>query len=136
MRNPSDHYLRTINKDFDVDIEQGLDGTITATEAVNVLSDSYKSSNAYDHVQKRVQDICLKSGEALEKKGSHAGFITQCVVLTQRSFMNMYRDLGYYWLRLAIYIALCLCVGTIYYDIGHSYGSIQVINFFFNELLY
>ncbi|EYU23963.1 hypothetical protein ABFS82_12G014400 [Erythranthe guttata] len=125
MRNPSDHYLRTINKDFDVDIEQGLDGTITATEAVNVLSDSYKSSNAYDHVQKRVQDICLKSGEALEKKGSHAGFITQCVVLTQRSFMNMYRDLGYYWLRLAIYIALCLCVGTIYYDIGHSYGSIQ-----------
>ncbi|KAL7090036.1 hypothetical protein ACP275_12G014800 [Erythranthe tilingii] len=125
MRNPSDHYLRTINKDFDVDIEQGVDGTITATEAVNVLADSYKSSNAYDHVQKRVQDICLKSGEALEKKGSNAGFITQCVVLTQRSFVNMYRDLGYYWLRLAIYIALCLCVGTIYYDIGHSYGSIQ-----------
>ncbi|KAL7131584.1 hypothetical protein ABFS83_12G013300 [Erythranthe nasuta] len=125
MRNPSDHYLRTINKDFDVDIEQGLDGTITATEAVNVLADSYKSSNAYDHVQKRVQDICLKSGESLEKKGSHAGFITQCIVLTQRSFVNMYRDLGYYWLRLAIYIALCLCVGTIYYDIGHSYGSIQ-----------
>ncbi|EYU23962.1 hypothetical protein ABFS82_12G014500 [Erythranthe guttata] len=125
MRNPSDHYLRTINKDFDVDIEQGLDGTITATEAVKILADSYKSSNAFDHVQKRVQDICLKSGEALEKKGSHAGFITQCIVLTQRSFVNMYRDLGYYWLRLAIYIALCLCVGTIYYDIGHSYGSIQ-----------
>ncbi|KAJ8769570.1 hypothetical protein K2173_005173 [Erythroxylum novogranatense] len=37
----------------------------------------------------------------------------------------MYRDLGYYWLRLAIYIALCLCVGTIFYDIGSSFGSIQ-----------
>ncbi|KAJ0984593.1 hypothetical protein J5N97_002949 [Dioscorea zingiberensis] len=37
----------------------------------------------------------------------------------------MYRDLGYYWLRFVIYIALCLCVGTIYYDIGHDYGSIQ-----------
>ncbi|KAJ8765570.1 hypothetical protein K2173_014692 [Erythroxylum novogranatense] len=37
----------------------------------------------------------------------------------------MYRDLGYYWLRLAIYIAVCLCVGTIFHDIGHDYGSIQ-----------
>lgn len=38
----------------------------------------------------------------------------------------MYRDLGYYWLRFIIYVALCLCVGTMFHDIGHSYGSIQV----------
>ncbi|KAF3633096.1 hypothetical protein FXO38_11436 [Capsicum annuum] len=42
-----------------------------------------------------------------------------------RSFVNMYRDLGYYWLRFAIYIALCLCVGTIFHDIGHNFGPIQ-----------
>ena len=46
----------------------------------------------------------------------------------------MYRDLGYYWLRLAIYIALCLCVGTIYHDIGMSYGSIQVIRWWSRSL--
>ena len=40
----------------------------------------------------------------------------------------MYRDLGYYWLRLAIYIALCLCVGTIFYDVGFTFGSIQVMD--------
>ncbi|RZR76751.1 hypothetical protein BHM03_00001632 [Ensete ventricosum] len=40
----------------------------------------------------------------------------------------MYRDLGYYWLRFTIYVALCLCVGTIYYDVGHSFGSIQACN--------
>ena len=68
-----------------------------------------------------------KGGSSVEK-GRHASFITQCSVLTRRSFVNMYRDLGYYWLRLAIYIALCLCVGTIYYDIGVSYSSIQVID--------
>lgn len=62
----------------------------------------------------------------MEKNGSQASFVTQCIVLTKRSFVNMYRDLGYYWLRLANYIALCLCVGTIFYDIGSSYGSIQV----------
>ncbi|KAB1226067.1 ABC transporter G family member 11 [Morella rubra] len=103
LRNPSDHYLRTINKDFDA---------------------SYKSSETFQDVQQSVSQICQQKGGALEK-GSHANFITQCLVLTKRSFVNMYRDLGYYWLRLAVYIALCLCVGTIFYDIGSSYGSIQ-----------
>ncbi|ERM98093.1 hypothetical protein AMTR_s01903p00008330, partial [Amborella trichopoda] len=37
----------------------------------------------------------------------------------------MHRDLGYYCLRLGIYIALCVCVGTIFFDIGHNFGSIQ-----------
>ncbi|KAE9450005.1 hypothetical protein C3L33_18090, partial [Rhododendron williamsianum] len=126
LRNPSDHYLRTVNKDFDVDIEQGLGGRKMSTvEAINTLVKSYNSSEAYGEVEQRVFEICLQGGRRLEKKGSQAGFITQCHVLTRRSFVNMYRDLGYYWLRLAIYIALCLCVGTIFFDIGLSYGSIQ-----------
>ncbi|KAK3008318.1 LOW QUALITY PROTEIN: hypothetical protein RJ639_014422 [Escallonia herrerae] len=125
MRNPSDHYLRTVNNDFDVDIEQGFGGKLSAAEAINILVESYKLSEACQQVERRVSEICQKDGEALDKKGSQASFITQCSVLTRRSFVNMYRDLGYYWLRLAIYIALCLCVGTIFHDIGSSYGSIQ-----------
>ncbi|ONK74133.1 uncharacterized protein A4U43_C03F3110 [Asparagus officinalis] len=61
----------------------------------------------------------------LVKKGNQASFISQCTVLTKRSFVNMYRDLGYYWLRLAIYAALCLSIGTMFHNIGHDYGSIQ-----------
>lgn len=66
-------------------------------------------------------------GGALVKKREQPSFATQSLVLTRRSLVNMYRDLGYYWLRFAIYVALCLCLGTIFYDIGHSYGSIQVL---------
>ncbi|KAI5324683.1 hypothetical protein L3X38_033756 [Prunus dulcis] len=124
LRNPADHYLRTINKDFDVDIEQRFDGKTSTEEAINILTQSYKSSNHFQQVQKQVAEICQQKCGALEK-GSQANFITQCLVLTRRSFVNMYRDLGYYWLRLAIYIALCLCVGTIFYDIGSTFGSIQ-----------
>ncbi|KAL2906149.1 ABC transporter G family member 11 [Bienertia sinuspersici] len=103
MRNPSDHYLRTINRDFEVaDIEQGLGGKKSTEESINALG-----------------------GGSTELRRKNASFITQSRVLTKRSFVNMYRDLGYYWLRLGIYIALCLCVGTIFYDIGQSYGSIQ-----------
>ncbi|KAF2283964.1 hypothetical protein GH714_017644 [Hevea brasiliensis] len=124
-RNPSDHYLRTINKDFDGDLEQGLGGFISTEEAINVLVKSYESSEIFQQVKQQVAYICEKKGKILEKKGSQASFITQCIVLTKRSFVNMCRDLGYYWLRLAIYIALCLCVGTIFHDIGFTYGSIQ-----------
>ncbi|KAJ0097985.1 hypothetical protein Patl1_28227 [Pistacia atlantica] len=106
------------------DIEQGL-GRTSTEEVINILVNSYKSSETCQEVQHRVSQICNQKGGTLEKKGSQASFITQSLVLTRRSFVNMYRDLGYYWLRLAIYIALCLCVGTIYYDIGDSYGSIQ-----------
>ncbi|KAJ9670141.1 hypothetical protein PVL29_026599 [Vitis rotundifolia] len=136
LRNPSDHYLRTINKDFDAGIEQGPGERMSTEEAINLLVRSYKSSETCLQVQGRVSEICqqkvnsdrslfLWKGVMLENRGSHASFITQCLVLTRRSFVSMYRDLGYYWLRLAIYIALCLCVGTIFYDIGSSYGSIQ-----------
>jgi hypothetical protein len=75
-----------------------------------------------------VSFFVIQKHGTLEKKGSQASFTTQCLVLTRRSFVNMYRDLGYYWLRLAVYIALCLCVGTIYHDIGFTFGSIQVTN--------
>ncbi|KAM3281832.1 ABC transporter G family member 1 [Capsicum chacoense] len=125
MRNPSDHYLRTINKDFDIDIEKGVSGKATATEAINILVKSYKTSQGCQEVQRRVMEISQQSGGEEAKKGKQASFITQCMVLTRRSFVNMYRDLGYYWLRFAIYIALCLCVGTIFHDIGHDFGSIQ-----------
>ncbi|XP_048334642.1 ABC transporter G family member 1-like [Ziziphus jujuba] len=125
LRNPSDHYLRTINKDFDDDIEQGVGSKANTEEAINILVKSYKSSLTSNQIQQQVFEICQRHGGTMEKKGSQASFITQCLVLTRRSFVNMYRDLGYYWLRLAIYIALCLCVGTIFHDIGSTYGSIQ-----------
>ncbi|XP_021714209.1 ABC transporter G family member 11-like isoform X1 [Chenopodium quinoa] len=126
MRNPSDHYLRTINKDFETaDIEQGLNGKQSTEEVINTLVNSYKTSQTYQEVQQHISMICQQEGSSTESKRKHASFITQSIVLTKRSFVNMYRDLGYYWLRLGIYIALCLCVGTIFYDIGLSYGSIQ-----------
>ncbi|CAL9102448.1 ABC transporter G family member 1-like [Musa acuminata AAA Group] len=125
LRNPSDHYLRTINKDFDKDIEEDYQSNPRSTaEAIEILVKSYRSSVSSQQVTTQIADI-RGMGGALVKKRNPASFITQSLVLTRRSFVNMYRDLGYYWLRFAIYIALCLCVGTIFHDVGHGYGSIQ-----------
>ncbi|KAL9343228.1 hypothetical protein Peur_063659 [Populus x canadensis] len=123
-QNPSDHYLHTINTDFDEDMDQGFHAKKTTEEAINFLVRSYKSSHTCQQIQRQVAEICSLEREEL-KKGSQANFISQCLILTRRSFVNMYRDLGYYWLRLAIYIALCSGLGSVFYDIGSGYSSIQ-----------
>lgn len=51
----------------------------------------------------------------------------QAFTLTKRSFVNMSRDFGYYWLRLVIYIIVTVCIGTIYLNVGTGYNSILVI---------
>lgn len=58
------------------------------------------------------------------KCGSRAGRLKQLKTLTNRSFVNMSRDIGYYWLRIFIYIALSFCVGTVFFDIGTNYRAI------------
>ncbi|KAH9781180.1 ABC transporter G family member 11 [Citrus sinensis] len=94
LRNPSDHFLRCINSDFD---------KVKAT-----LKGSMK----------------LKKGTVLDAGGSQASFLMQAFTLTKRSFVNMSRDFGYYWLRLVIYVVVTICIGTIYLNVGTGYNSI------------
>ncbi|KAI8536291.1 hypothetical protein RHMOL_Rhmol10G0246000 [Rhododendron molle] len=68
LRNPSDHYLRTVNKDFDVARLGGK--KMSAVEAINTLVKSYNSSEAYRQVQQRVFEICQQA------RGSMLMFVT------------------------------------------------------------
>lgn len=69
--------------------------------------------------------LCLQDGLALETNmASQTSWWKQLLTLTRRSSVNMSRDVGYYWLRIIIYIVVSICVGTIYFDIGYSYTSI------------
>lgn len=125
MRNPSDHFLRTINRDFE--LESG-ERTVSskpsaADEAIEVLVNAYKSSNTSENAKKEMHDINEMGGVMIRR--NQASFLTKVFVLTRRSFVNMYRDVGYYWLRLGIYISISLCLGTIYYNFGYGYDSIR-----------
>uniref|UniRef100_A0A803LGQ9 ABC transporter domain-containing protein n=1 Tax=Chenopodium quinoa TaxID=63459 RepID=A0A803LGQ9_CHEQI len=103
------------------DIEQGL-SKISKEEIVTKLVNSYKSSEGCQQVQDLIYGICKMKAERLVVGRERASFLTQCQVLTRRSFVNMCRDWGYYWLRFAIYIILGIGLGTLFFDIGHSYG--------------
>ncbi|XP_061369448.1 ABC transporter G family member 11-like [Gastrolobium bilobum] len=137
LRNPSDHFLRCINRDFDK-VKATLKGStklrfegsddpldkITTAEATRTLIDYYRTSlHSYAATQK-VDEISNVKGTVLEAGGSQASFLMQSYTLTKRSFTNMSRDFGYYWLRLVIYIVVTICIGTIYFNVGTGYTSI------------
>ncbi|TYH85185.1 hypothetical protein ES332_D02G247700v1 [Gossypium tomentosum] len=125
LQNPSDHFLKTINKDFDKDIKEGFVNEIPTEEVFSILVNSYKSSDIFQHAQTEIAQICKQHSRAVEKEKRHVTFFTQCHVLTRRSFISMYRDPGYYRWRLAVYIALALTLAVLFNNLGLSYGSIQ-----------
>ncbi|XP_045821775.1 ABC transporter G family member 1-like [Trifolium pratense] len=124
LQSPSDHFVNTINKDFEQDPEKGLGGGLSTEEAINILVKSYDSSQISHQVQNELSQIKKMVTDTMEKK-NHADFLTQCLILTRRSFVNMYREAGYYWLRLLIFGVLALSLGTMFFHIGSSNESIQ-----------
>ncbi|KAK1417607.1 hypothetical protein QVD17_26737 [Tagetes erecta] len=124
LRSPSDHFLITINTDFD---EDTVSGNTRVEQVIDALSESYKSSEIYMEVKNEIAAICGQEEDMTEKTGSvqAASSIKQCLVLVERSFINMYRDIGYYWLRLGIYIFLSFAVGTVFYDLGTGFDSLN-----------
>ncbi|GAU28496.1 hypothetical protein TSUD_294990 [Trifolium subterraneum] len=137
LRNPSDHFLRCINSDFDK-VKATLKGSmklrfegsddpldkITTAEAIRTLVDFYRTSQHSYAARQKVDEMSNVKGTVLEAGGSEASFLLQCYILTKRSFINMSRDFGYYWLRLVIYIVVTICIGTIYLNVGTGYNSI------------
>lgn len=137
LRNPSDHFLRCINADFDK-VKATLKGSmklrfessddplekISTSEAIRTLIDFYRSSQHCYAATQKVEEMAKFKGTMLDLGGSQASFFMQAFTLTKRSFVNMSRDFGYYWLRLVIYIVVTICIGTIYLDVGTGYNSI------------
>ncbi|KAK2989511.1 hypothetical protein RJ640_005403, partial [Escallonia rubra] len=137
LRNPSDHFLRCINSDFDK-VKATLKGSmklrfelnddplekITTAEAIRSLIEYYRTSQYCYLAKEKVEEMSKIKGTVLDSGGSQASFLMQSFTLTKRSFVNMSRDFGYYWLRLVIYIVVTICIGTIYLDVGTGYNSI------------
>ncbi|KAI3449994.1 hypothetical protein Pfo_006659 [Paulownia fortunei] len=138
-RNPSDHFLRCINSDFDI-VTATLRGSqrlrvtdktsdplmnLATADIKSVLVEKYKRSEYARKTRLRMREISIVQGLEIESiKGSQARWWKQLLTLTQRSFLNMSRDVGYYWSRIVIYTIVAICVGTLFYDVGTSYTAI------------
>ncbi|KAF1885031.1 hypothetical protein Lal_00028920, partial [Lupinus albus] len=137
-RNPSDHFLRCINSDFDTVTtammtskkmhEPKSEASLMnlKTEEIKVkLIEKYRWSEYATAARARIKEISNTEGDDGESKSkSQAKWWKQLSTLTKRSFVNMCRDVGYYWIRVTIYIALSVCVGTVFFEVGTSYNAI------------
>ncbi|EPS70875.1 hypothetical protein M569_03882, partial [Genlisea aurea] len=137
LRNPSDHFLRCINSDFDK-VKATLKGSmkirfdvtddplekVTTSDAIHKLIDAYNTSQYCYSTRENIEEMSKVKGTVLDSGGTQASFLMQAFTLTTRSFVNMSRDFGYYWLRLIIYIVVTLCIGSIYFNVGTTYDSI------------
>ncbi|KAF3957755.1 hypothetical protein CMV_017262 [Castanea mollissima] len=138
-RNPSDHFLRCVNSDFDIvtatlkgsqrlhDVPTSSDSlmNLPTAEIKARLTEKYRWSTYAKRAKTRIREISTIEGLAFEtRRPSQASWWKQLLTLTRRSTVNMSRDVGYYWLRIVIYIAVSICVGTIYFDVGTGYSAI------------
>lgn len=64
-----------------------------------------------------------EQGETVLSKGN-ASWWKQLCTLSHRSFVNMLRDMGYYWLRIAFYILVSITVGIMDLNVGLSNPAI------------
>ncbi|GFQ02783.1 ABC transporter g family member 15 [Phtheirospermum japonicum] len=138
-RNPSDHFLRCINSDFDI-VTATLKGSLRLRETEktsdplmnlatadirSILVEKYKHSEYARNARLRSRELSVIQGLEIESiKGSQARWWKQLLTLTHRSFLNMSRDVGYYWSRIVIYTLVALSVGSLFYDVGTSYTAI------------
>ncbi|KAD7477152.1 hypothetical protein R6Q59_007009 [Mikania micrantha] len=135
-RNPSDHFLRCINSDFDrvnatlqgsqrLRVRKTISTTHTLTADIkSMLVRKYKSSEYAMAARTRIQEISSIEGLTIEaQNGSQASWWKQLTTLTKRSFINMSRDIGYYWLRIVVYLVVSVCVGTVFFKVGTGYHA-------------
>ncbi|XP_051141544.1 ABC transporter G family member 15-like [Andrographis paniculata] len=140
-RNPSDHFLRCVNADFD-DVHNTLMGSqrvrnitgssdsrmsLSTSEIRARLLYKYQSSKFAAMGKAKIKEFATNSKGALvfeETSGSQATWWKQFSTLTKRSSVNMSRDFGYYWLRILVFALVAVCVGSVFHDVGSNYHAI------------
>ncbi|KAG8646647.1 ABC transporter G family member 15 [Manihot esculenta] len=153
-RNPSDHFLRCINSDFDKiaairlrsqkdlgSLEPSSSQINLSTEDIReILFQKYKNSAYSVDTRKRIRELTLYTEELVPGPNmNNISWWKQLCTLTNRSFTNMTRDLAYYWIRILFCALIALGAGIMFFDIGLSNSSIlarvKCYTYFYDFLL-
>ncbi|CAN0891850.1 ABC transporter G family member 15 [Linum grandiflorum] len=95
---------------------------LPTSEVKEMLVKEYKQSNYAVMERLRMREIIAARvrTESRDDSRRQANCGKQLCLLTQRSFANMWRDWGYYWVRIGIYVMVSASVGTIFFGQGRS----------------
>lgn len=124
LTNPAEHVLDVINTDFDGEADSSRKSfdakLVRVQEGWKRSQDEAELSLSIRRINERVDDADL------ELSSTHPStFLHQTLVLTHRSFVKSYRDMLAYHIRLVMYTALALMMGTVWLRLPAVQSSIQ-----------
>ncbi|XP_057722528.1 ABC transporter G family member 15-like [Arachis stenosperma] len=135
-KNPPEHFLRCVSPEFDNVLSLMRSKTVNDTPSswnslVNMtteetkwnLINSFKNSMHSANVREKIREIKLRKEPVIDR-AYDTSTLKQLCTLTHRSFLNMTRDIGYYWLRILFYILVSVCAGFLYLNVGTSNNAI------------
>lgn len=106
--NPCDFILDKVNCDFQ-----------ESTKDADTLYDYFRE-NVTDEVMQQIETINNQESEVEIDAKSTKNLFYQIWVLLCKNWRNHLRNYAIYWVRIAMYSMLCICLGTLYWDIGTS----------------
>ncbi|XP_025604374.2 ABC transporter G family member 15 [Arachis hypogaea] len=135
-KNPPEHFLRCVSPEFDNVLSLMRSKNVNDTPSswnslVNMtteetkwnLINSFKNSMHSANVREKIREIKLRKEPVIDR-AYDTSTLKQLCTLTHRSFLNMTRDIGYYWLRILFYILVSVCAGFLYLNVGTSNNAI------------
>ncbi|KOM38754.1 hypothetical protein LR48_Vigan03g213600 [Vigna angularis] len=137
-KNPPEHFLRCVSPEFDSvtaliksKIENDASSSwnslmnMTTEEIKSELVMNYKNSIHSENARRKIREMKkILQEEPLVGKIYDTSWLKQLCTLTNRSFLNMTRDFGYYWLRIVFYIIISVSAGCLLFNIGTSNEAI------------
>lgn len=120
-RNPADHFLQCTNRDFDIIENDSFD---SVEDQIAALTLEYERSKFAKDVNCQCEGLS-KKGPKYTGPPKNVHYIERTIALTSRTFLNYFKNIGVFWMRLAMYVMLCICIGTIYFDMGKSWIEVQ-----------
>ncbi|CAG8435929.1 8604_t:CDS:2 [Ambispora gerdemannii] len=130
--NPADHFLYLINSDFMTDKTR-------AEEYITNFIVSFEKSDANKLLQEEIKSLIERHKEDTDTRiissstttRYQLSFFKQTSILLKRSFINSMRNILVFWVRVILYVALGLLIGTTYWRIG--YDQINIMERFSGE---
>jgi len=119
--NPADHFLHCTNRDFDLietEVFESVDAQITA------LINTFDKSTFKRDMQAACERLSAE-GDRYRGPSKRSRYIQRAAALTWRTLLDYVRNLGVFWMRVAMYVLLCICIGTIYFDMGKEWIEVQ-----------
>eukprot|EP01083_Nonionella_stella_P036217 98838_1 len=113
--NPCDYILDLVNCDFHHNNTDAAADILFAFYNSNIKAKVVSDISAFNESQLKMQ---------IEPKRT-APVWKQIWVLLRRNFKNHLRNPTVYWMRIAMYSMLCLCLGSLYFNIGSSVADQQ-----------